>query len=182
MAVTRARRFAIRLDSVDDLFWPYDARPIAERAVNVDVRWALIDEWDRARHLNPTSLTLVVPATERATTDEGAVTAAIHASLRRASGPMRRIDPQTRQEKVATWLGVFVWFLSIAISIAIDKWGGDDVIDSALSQGIVLVGWVALWPPASRLLTEVAPHAFNRRRFAEFAAIEIRFEWVAEPS
>lgn len=181
MAVTTARRFAIRLDSIDDLFWPYDARPIAERAVNADVRWALIDEWDRARHSSPTSLTLVVPATERATTDEAAVTAAIHASLRKASGPLRRIDPQTRQEKVASWLGLFVWFVSIAISVVVDEIG-DDVIDSALSQGIVLVGWVALWPPASRLLTEVAPHAFNRRRFAEFAAIEIRFDWVAEPS
>lgn len=181
MSVTTARRFAIRLDSIDDLFWPFDARPIAERAINADVRWALIDEWDRSRAAQPTSLTLVVPAAEQATTDEAAVTAALHASLRRASGPLRRIDPQTRQEKVATWLGVFVWFVSIAVSVVIDQFG-DDVIDSALSQGIVLVGWVALWPPASRLLTEVAPHAFNRHRFAEFAAMEIRFEWVTEPS
>lgn len=181
MQTLAGREFAIRLNSIDDLFWPYDARPVAERSINADVRWALIDEWDRARRSAPTRLTLVVPAAERDTTDEAAVAAAIHASLRRASGPLRRIDPQTRQEKVASWLGIFVWFLSIAISVAIDQIS-EDVIDSALSQGIVLVGWVALWPPASRLLTEVAPHAFNRRRFAEFADIDIRFQWVGAPA
>ena len=172
-----ARRFAIRLTSIDDLFWPFDAQPVADRSLNTDVRWALLDEWDRVRLSEPGFLTLVAPADERAVTDEAAVSAAIHASLRRSTGPLRRIDPLTRQERVAFWLGILVWFLSIAVSTLIDQ-ADDDVLSSAVSQGIVLVGWVALWDPASRVLTQVLPHLFNRRRFAEFAAIEIRFEWI----
>lgn len=174
---TTSRRFAIRLTSIDDLFWPFDAQPVADRFLNADVRWALLDEWDRVRLADPDHLTLVAPAAEQVLTDEAAVAAAIHASLRRSTGPLRRIDPLTRQERVAFWLGILVWFLSIAVSTLIDQ-VEDDVLSSAVSQGIVLVGWVALWPPASRVLTQVLPHLFNRRRFAEFADIEIRFEWV----
>jgi hypothetical protein len=41
-----------------------------------------------------------------------------------------------------------------------------------------VVGWVAVWRPAERFVVEVMPHVFNRRRFAEFADIDVRFVWV----
>jgi hypothetical protein len=51
----------------------------------------------------------------------------------------------------------------------------NNVVVEGLSQGILLVGWVALWQPAARFVVEVVPHVFNRRRFAEFADIDVRF-------
>ena len=175
------KEFAIRLSSIDDLFWPFDARPIAERQLNADVRWALLDEWDRVRNTGPTVLTLVVPEADRARTDEHAVVTAIRRSLHQATGPLRRIDPLTRQEKIAFWLGILVWCLTIFVATAIDRASSDDVFASTLSQAIVLFGWVALWPPASRVLTEVLPHVFNRRRIAQFAELPVHFRWVGPP-
>jgi hypothetical protein len=52
------------------------------------------------------------------------------------------------------------------------------VLIAALSQAIVVVGWVAIWGPAARFIVEVVPHVFNRRRFAEFTDIDVRFVWV----
>jgi hypothetical protein len=46
-----------------------------------------------------------------------------------------------------------------------------------VSQGILVVGWVALWRPAERFV-EVVPHIFNKRRISEFADIDVRFAWV----
>jgi hypothetical protein len=54
----------------------------------------------------------------------------------------------------------------------------DEVLIAALSQAIVVVGWVAIWGPAARFIVEVVPHVFNRRRFAEFTDIDVRFVWV----
>jgi hypothetical protein len=54
----------------------------------------------------------------------------------------------------------------------------NNVVIEGLSQGILLVGWVALWQPAARFVVEVVPHVLNRRRFAEFADIDVRFVWV----
>jgi len=169
--------FAIRVRSIDQLFWEFDARPVAQRAISADARWALLDEWDRVRERKPSTLVIYAPASERAVTDEQALGTAIRASLTSASGPLRRVDPLSRQEKIALRLGLAFWFASILVSTGIDR-SSDDVLAEGISQGIVVVGWVALWPPAARFMTEVVPHIFNRRRFAEFTDIEVRFVWV----
>jgi len=169
--------FAIRLPSIDALFWPFDARPVAERTLSGDVRWNLLDEWERVRDAAPARLTIYAPESERPRTDEDAVRAAIRTSLRSASGPLRRIDPLSRQEKVAARIGIAFLFASIMVSTAIDR-VSEDVVVEGLAQGILVVGWVALWRPAERFVVEVVPHVFNRRRFAEFADIDVRFVWV----
>jgi hypothetical protein len=169
--------FAIRLTSIDQLFWEFDARPIAEREISADARWAMLDEWDRVRELEPSTLMIYAPASDRAATDEDAISRAIHSGLDSASGPLKRVDPLSRQEKISLRLGLIFWFASILFSTGIDR-SSQDVLAEGISQGIVVVGWVALWPPAARFMTEVVPHFFNRRRFAEFADIAVRFVWV----
>jgi hypothetical protein len=172
-----AQPFAIRLNSISDLFWPLDARPVADRTLSEDARWHLLDEWDRLRDRKPSSLTVYAPASERAQTDENAVRTAIHRSLEKAAGPLRRVDPLSRQEMVAIRIGILFLFLSIMVSTAIER-SSNDVIMEGISQGILVVGWVALWRPAERFIVEVVPHFFNRRRISEFADIDVRFAWV----
>ena len=169
-------RFAIRLSSVDDLFYPYDARPVAERPLNYDARTELLDAWERSRDGSPRSLTLDVPESERSSTDEQAVRRAIAATLELASGPLRHLDPLSRSDRVAALIGLATFFVCIVVSTALDQLSESPFLQG-LSQALLLLGWVALWDPAARLVTEVMPHVFNRRRYAEFAGIEIRFSW-----
>ena len=170
-------QFAIRLDSISDLFWPFDARPVADRTLSADARWHLLDEWDRLRDDKPSALTVYAPASERPETDENAVRAAIHRSLEKAAGPLRRVDPLSRQEMIALRIGIVFLFLSIVVSTAIER-ATDDVFMAGISQGILVVGWVALWRPAERFIVEIVPHFFNRRRISEFADIDVRFAWT----
>jgi hypothetical protein len=169
--------FAIRLSSIDDLFWEFDARPVAERTLSGDARWAMVDEWDRVRKGGPRELVLYAPDAEREETDEEAVRTAIRNSLHKASGPLRRVDPLSRQERVAAGIGILVFFVTILVSTALDRLS-DDVLIASISQGILVVGWVALWGPADRAVVQVGPHVVNRRRFQEFADIDVRFAWV----
>jgi hypothetical protein len=171
-----SQQFAIRLDSITDLFWPFDAKPVADRTLSADARWHLLDEWDRLRDSEPSCLTIYAPANEREQTDEHAVRTAIHRSLEKAGGPLRRVDPLSRQEVVALRIGILFLFLSIMVSTIIDR-STDDVILAGVSQGILVVGWVALWRPAERFIVEVVPHFFNKRRISEFADIDVRFVW-----
>ena len=73
-------------------------------------------------------------------------------------------------------IGLATFFLTIVASTALDQLS-DNPFLQGLSQAILLLGWVALWDPAARLVTEVMPHVFNRRRYAEFADIDVRFDW-----
>ena len=168
--------FAIRLSSPDDLFEPYDARPISDRPLNYEARMALLDEWELSRDNDPKWLTLYIPESERGVTDEAGVRAAINSDLTLASGRLRDVDPLTRSDQIAAWIGIVLLFICIMASTAIDR-ATDELFIQGVSQGILLLGWVALWDPAARLVTEILPHFFNRRRFAEFAEIEIRFSW-----
>ena len=171
------REFAIRLSSIDQLFWQFDARPVAERTLSGDARWSLLDEWERVRSAEPSHLTIYAPESDRASTDEDAVRSAIWTSLRKSSGPLRRIDPLSRQEKIAASIGIAFLLVCVIVSTAMNQ-ASNNVFVEGLSQGILLVGWVALWRPAERFVVEVVPHVFNRRRFAEFADIDVRFVWV----
>jgi hypothetical protein len=169
--------FAIRVSSIDQLFWEFDGRPVADRTLSGDARWYLLDEWERVRNAEPSYLVVYAPESDRAGTDEDAVRSAIWTSLRRSSGPLRRIDPLSRQEKVAATIGILFLLACVMASTAMDQ-ASENVFIEGLSQGILLVGWVALWRPAERFVVDVAPHMVNRRRFAEFADIDVRFVWV----
>jgi hypothetical protein len=177
VSVHQRREFAIRLSSIEDLFWEFDARPVAERTLSGDARFAMLDEWDRVRKGSPRQLVIYVPDSEREQTDEEGVRAAIRKSLHKASGPLRDVDPLSRQEKVAAGIGILVFFVTILASTVLDR-VSDEVLIASLSQGILVVGWVALWAPADRAVVQVGPHLVNRRRFQEFADIEVRFAWV----
>jgi hypothetical protein len=168
--------FSIRLSGIDELWWPLDAAPVPRRDLSADVRWALLDDWERVRKNPPPFLTLYAPVADRERTDEAAVRAAIHRSIRRSSGRLRDIDPLSRHEAIAAWIGIVVLFLSIVASTALER-ASDAVLVAGLSQGILVLGWVALWNPAARFVVEVVPHVFNRRRFAEFTDIDVRFVW-----
>ena len=169
--------FAIRLRSVDDLFFPFDAKPVAERQLVDEVHAHLLDEWERVRDRRPSTLVVYAPEEERGRTDEAAVRAAIRGDLRASREPLRRAGPLSRRERNALWIGVVIMFATIVVSTLLER-ATDDVLVAGVSQGIVVFGWVALWAPAAHFVNEVVPHYFNRRRYREFADVDIRVEWV----
>jgi hypothetical protein len=79
---------------------------------------------------------------------------------------------------VAGRIGIGVLFGSIVVSTALDR-TSENVLIEGVSQGILVLGWVALWRPAAHFVGEVVPHLFNRRRYAEFADIDVRIVWTS---
>ena len=172
----REVEFAIRVTSVDGLFAPLDAGPVAERTLDEDVRLYLLDEWERVRRSRPSTLKVHAPATERSITDEHAVGVAVRADLRAHTRRLRQAAPLSRRDRIAAWVGITIFLLSIVVSTSLDRIS-DNVFVAGVSQGIVVVGWVALWAPAQRVAVDILPHHFARKRFREFAEVELRFAW-----
>ncbi len=175
-----ASRFAIRVGGSDELFAPLQARPVAERSLDETVRLYLLDEWERVRKTRPVTLTVYAPATDRPRTDEQAVGTAVRADLRAHTGRLRQASPLTRQAKIAAWTGLIVFLISIVISTSLDQLSSDPLV-AGVSQGIVVVGWVALWGPAQTVAVDILPHHFARKRYAELAEVELRFAWQDDP-
>ena len=174
--VPASRELAVRVGTVDELFSAWQAVSVQSRSLNDGVRAFLLDEWERVRTLNPSTLTVYAPAHEREATDVEAVGEALRADLRRYSQTLRRARPLTRTEKIAAWLGLAVFLVSIAISTSLDRISSA-VLVAGVSQGIVVLGWVALWAPAQTAALDILPHHFARKRYAELAGLEVRFVW-----
>jgi hypothetical protein len=178
MAEQRAApEFAIRVDSIDDLFEPLDAGPTAERRLTTAVQDHLLDEWEWVREARPQALTVYAPADQRSDTDEDAVRAAIHHDLRALCGRLRDARPVSRHYRIEMRLGIILLLGSIIISTLLDRLS-EAVLVEGVAQGILIVGWVALWSPAQYVALEAIPHAFNRRRYAEFAGVDVEFVWT----
>ncbi len=176
----RAAEFAIRVASVDDLFAPYDARPVAQRPLAEDVRFHLLDAWEHVRAARPAVLHCYAPASEREQVDEQAVTAAVRRDMRAYTHGLRRAAPLSRRDRIAALVGISIFLLTIVVSTSLEQLT-DDVFVAGLSQGLVVIGWVALWVPAQRVVVDLVPHYFERSRYAELADIDVRFIWGGAP-
>ena len=70
-------------------------------------------------------------------------------------------------------IGIALFFVALVLAALIDY---GDTGDSFFGQVFVVLGWVALWGPAYRLIT-AASFRLARRRFAELARAEVRISW-----
>ncbi len=173
--------FAIRVASIDALFSEFDARPVAGRMLGEEVRGYLIDTWELVRAKRPASLTIYAPDSDRATTDAGAVVAAVRSSIRTFAGPYRHAVHFSRRQRVTAWVGTVVFLATIIVSTALERLT-EDVFVAGVSQAIVVIGWVALWAPAQYVVVDAIPHRLTRRRYAEFADIDVRISWEPSPA
>ena len=171
-----AGEFAIRVSAIDDLFEAFDARPVSERRLRWEVRAHLLDRWESARPSDTPVLLVYAPASERAATDEAAVQAAVRADMRTNTQPLRRANPLNRHDRIAIWSGTVIFLITIAVSTALDN-DSSGVLIAGISQAIVVIGWVALWDPAARVVGESLPHRFTRRRYAELTDVHVEFRW-----
>ncbi len=172
----QTRELAIRIASLDALFNEFDAAPIVERGIAEDARLYLLDQWDNVRKARPTALIIHAPATERASIDVEAVSLALRDGLRAYARPYREAVPLSHRARVGAWVGLITFLITIAISTTLDRLT-DDVLIAGVSQGIVVVGWVALWAPVQHIVVDAIPHRLARKRCAELAEMPVRFVW-----
>ena len=175
-------QFAIRVPSIEALFVPFDARPVADRELAEEVRLFLLDQWELVRYDDepPKRLTIYVPEGERSEADPEAVKSAFHKTMQAFTGPYRHAVPMTRRQRVTALVGTVVFLASIVVSTILDRLT-NDVLITGLSQGIVVIGWVALWAPAQYVVVDAIPHRRLRERYAEFADVDVRLAWEPAP-
>ena len=116
---------------------------------------------------------------ERPGTDERAVEAAVRADMRTNTRPLRHANPLNRHDRIAIWGGTLIFVITVVISTVLDE-GGPGVLVAGISQAIVVIGWVALWDPAARVVGESVPHRFTRKRYAELTEVDVEFRWQGE--
>lgn len=164
----------IPVQRLDQLFIPPATAPFHVRALNRDAETYIVE---RAGELGPKeTLRLVIHAPETAATQAAATREAIHAHFRLAHAQCRRRYRRRMRLGVRTLVAAcFVLAATLllrALLGTIEQ--GPGLV--AVSEGLLIIGWVAMWRPIEVLLYERMEEHANMALFERLARSSVTVE------
>ncbi|MSO41814.1 MAG: hypothetical protein EXQ70_08005 [Solirubrobacterales bacterium] len=167
-------RFAIRVPTVDDLLDPYSVEPLASRPMTDDVRERILDAWIDTRGERPARLTVEIPSDQRREGLAPQLEKAIRNDLEETRDDSRELKIYTRSElRHAQIAFVFLIICQLGSTLM----SNDGAVLRSVSQGLVVLGWVAMWGPADKFFRGIS-RRLSYRRYKELADVPIEVSWA----
>lgn len=165
----------IKLRSADQVFDGRDPAPFHERDLDADAVEYILEAVQEISPKAPTKMVFWIAEPALHLPSEvfaGAVRAHFAYEVERLS---RRIREHVRQGEMILLLGlaVLVLFLTLA---ELTKWMREGTLRQILREGLVIIGWVAMWRPLEVLLYDWWPLVRQRRLCARVAEMEIEVQ------
>ncbi|GIK76906.1 MAG: hypothetical protein KJ006_11040 [Thermoleophilia bacterium] len=171
-----AAAFAISVNSIDDLFDPYTAEPLASRPLRAEVRERILRAWIDSREERPDHLSVELPVGQRRAGVGEDVRDAIRSDLERAYRASGHLLVFTRSERREALIAFSFLVVCLLASSLVDRVTDDDALFVGVSQGLVVLGWVAMWQPAQQLVQALSLR-LSRKRYRELTLIPIEVSW-----
>lgn len=150
--------------------------PLSHVNLNADLVGYVEEEAAEIPKKDPIRLVVLLPEAERAAADDGVLRALMRAYFRERLRRFRAEERQAlRSVGAATFWG-FVFMLGCQVVRWLANFPEHPTITSTISEGMLVLGWVALWNPYDRLLFTWWP-ALKKRRLVERlagATLELR--------
>lgn len=169
--------FAISVNAIDDLFDQFSAEPIETRPLRSEVRERILKAWIDTREERPEYLSVELPIGERRDQRGEQVRDAIRHDLVRAHEASKHLFVFTRSERREGLLAFSFLVVCLVASSLFDQWTDNQALFVGISQGLVVLGWVALWQPAQQMFQAVSLW-LSRNRYEELAEVPIEVTWA----
>gem|GEM_PF-3145879 len=169
--------FAISVNSLDDLFDEYSADPLPTRPLRTEVRDRILRAWIDTREEQPDYLSVELPVEQRRDGRGEQVQEAIRHDLERTYEASKHLFVFTRSERREGLLAFSFLVVCLVASSLFDKWTDNEALFVGISQGLVVLGWVALWQPAQQMFSAVSLW-LSRDRYEELAQVPIEVTWA----
>ena len=169
--------FAIRVPSVDDLLDPYSTEPLERCPLRDEIRERILLAWIDTRDERPSHLSVEMPAQERERAPAERLQQAIRNDFVETFASSTRFHVFTRGERREAEVAFVFLILCLLGSSLIDSVTRNDALFSGISQGLLVLGWVAMWQPAQQVFQGVS-RWLSRGRYRELSQVPIEIEWV----
>lgn len=177
-----AAAIEIRLSSLQQLFNSFDPSPFHDKELDREAEEYIVGSVDEYPLARPLRLVVRLPAERVAPGDAGTVQQAIaNYFTYRGTEAARRLRFQLREGRFALAIGLMFLFACVLIrQLAMELAG--PTASQIISEGFLILGWVAMWRPLQIFLYDWWPIRHQARLFAKLAAmpVEIRGEWPLE--
>lgn len=164
----------IRVEQVSQLFNMLDPFPFRERDLDADAE-AFIVDW--ARELPPrlpVRIVVHLPAAEASSHEGRSLPEALaHHFAAQAEALSAELRELFRVGRLSLAIGGVVLALCLALSRLVTEWSGRETIAGFAAEGLLILGWVALWRPMEIFLYDWWPIARRRRLFRRLADAQV---------
>jgi hypothetical protein len=172
-----ASAFAISVNTIDDLFDPYTAEPLPTRPLRADVRSRILNAWIDTRADRPGHLSVELPIGERRQGVDAEVESAIRNDLRSAYESSKSLQVFSRSERREALIAFSFLVVCLLASSLVDRVTENDALFVGISQGLVVLGWVAMWQPAQQLVQAISLR-LSKKSYEELADLPIEVAWA----
>jgi hypothetical protein len=164
---------AIRLSRLQQLFNSFDPSPFHEKDLDQDAEEYIVGSVDDFPLPKPLKLVLQLPADQLAVAQALHLEAGIHNYFTYRSGEAhRRMRFLFREGRIALLIGLaFLFMCTLVRQIAFTLW--PNAAAQTLAEGLLIVGWVAMWRPLQIFLYDWWPIRHQCRLFAKLAEMPV---------
>ena len=163
----------VRLRELSQLFESLDPSPFAEKDLDPKAELYIIESF---KELSPRTAHELVLHLDRAPTDtEASVEQAVHDYFARQAHQLRR-DLRALLRRGLTSLAIGLGFLAAVFIIEqrVVHWLGNSPVAPLFTQGLLIVGWVAMWRPLEIFLYDWWPIVGRRRLHEQLSRTPVR--------
>ncbi|MBX3499891.1 MAG: hypothetical protein KF889_10640 [Alphaproteobacteria bacterium] len=164
----------LSLDSVAQLFNSLDPAPFLARDLDRDAEEWIVGALTELPEDRRPRLVIHLPAAEAESKQARSLTDAIHNYFAyRASVAARDLRVEFERGRVSLTIGLAFLAACTGLRELLSIVLPDNVFQRGLNEGLLIVGWVAMWRPLEIYLYDWWPHRRRRRLFERLARIDI---------
>jgi len=168
-----AASIEIKLSRLQQLFNSFDPSPFHDRDLDQDAEDYIVDSADEFPLQTPLSLIVYLPADQLPPVQAPDLTQAIQNYFAyRLSESRRRLRLFFRDGRIALSIGLVFLFVCIILrQVVLAARGG--AVSEIAAEGLLIVGWVAMWRPLEIFLYEWWPIRRRCRVFDKLSRIPV---------
>ena len=172
----------IRLSKTQQLFNSLDPSPFHEKDLDADAEAYIVGWVDEFPLPQPLKLIVHLPADQLAFAESANLQDAIHNYFAyRVGETQRRLRFLLREGRIALVIGLIFLFACMTLrEVALAL--GHGTVSQILAEGLLILGWVAMWRPLQIFLYEWWPLRHHGRVYAKLAAMPVEVHEVAAPA
>jgi hypothetical protein len=168
-----ATKIEINLSRLPQLFNSLDPSPFRERDLDPDAEDYIVGSAEEASRQHPLALVIHLPADQLPAQGLPGVREAIHNYFAyRRDQESRRLRLLFRDGRIALLIGLgFLFCCTLLRKLAVSF--GNDSASDIFGEGMLIIGWVAMWRPLEIFLYEWVPIRRRCRILAKLAEMPV---------
>ena len=166
-------KIELNLSRLSQLFNSFDPSPFHERDLDRDAEEYIISSAEEIPRQRPLSLVIYLPADQLPEAGVPSLDEAIHHYFAyRETQEKRRLRMLFRDGRIAFVTGVLFLFGCMLLRGLLHA-VSDGAVLEILDEGLLIIGWVAMWRPLEICLYEWVPISRRCRVFAKLSKIPV---------